>query len=413
MLAPQTLLRLLAILSALGLVATSLPPAVCQTPTTVSAPLFGMTIVTTNDWPTVSVGALGKGAAVNWPYTEPQRGVYNWSNLDAWVNLADSHGVSFFFSNDLVPEWAAADTSTCSTTFTGSSVVGCTSGVANIQDWDNFVTALATRYKGRIIYELWNEPNAKTYTGTLAEMVTLTSHEYNIIRRLDPGALIATPGPTYGVSGAADYLTQYFNAGGPTGIDVVSWHAYWPDPEHVVSNVAKMRTMMNQFGLSSKQLWDTEGAWNNTQSLQQQAAFVARYYLLHGSLGLNRFYWYAWDSPSTGTMFIPGSGERPDAIAYQQVYNWMVGATITGPCSVASDSTWTCTLTRPNGYEALAVWNSSGTVSYTPNSIYKSYKDLSGNTHTIQGSIQVSTSPILMESHSGPVPPTNLSVVAR
>lgn len=404
--------RIFAGVSLLGIAAASVPTASCQTSTPISAPFFGMTIITESDWPLVSVGALGKGAAVNWPYSEPQRGVYNWANLDAWVNFANSHGVSFFFSNALVPQWAAADPTTCSTTFTGSNVVGCTSTVANIQDWDNFVTALATRYKGRLIYELWNEPNAKTYTGTVAQMVVLTTHEYNIIRSIDPGALIATPGPTYGVSGAADYLTQYFTAGGPIGVDIVSWHAYWSTPEHIVSNVAKMRTMMSQFGLSSKQLWDTEGAWNISLSLQQQAGFVARYYLLHGALDVNRFYWYAWDSPSTGTMWLPVGGERPDAIAYQQVYDWMVGTAI-GPCTMAPDSTWTCPLTRPGGYEALAIWNSALTESYTPDPKYKDYRDLAGNTFKIVGAVQIGYNPILLETQAGPAPPSGLSLVVH
>ena len=293
--------------------------------------------------------------------------------------------------------------------------MGCTSTVANIQDWDDYVTALATRYKGKLIYELWNEPNSRTYTGTLAEMVTVTSHEYNIIRSIDPGALIVTPSATYGAKGPADWLDQYFSAGGPTGVDIVSWHGYWPDPEHVISEISKIRVVMAKYGISSKPLWDTEGSWNHTTTLtlNQQAGFVARYYFTHASAGASRFYWYAWDSPDYGTMWDSTNGLHPDGIAYQQVYNWMVGATISSPCTMAANSTWTCSLTRPGGYQAIAVWNSAGTATYTPASTYKDYRDLAGKTNPVQGSVTVGYNPILFESHVQPASPTNLTLVVK
>jgi cellulase (glycosyl hydrolase family 5) len=384
-----------------------------QSATQIPSTLFGMSLISGNDWPQDSVGALGKGTMVNWPYTEPQRGVFNWANLDAWVSTASSHGVDYFFSNNLIPPWAAADQSTCGPTYPGSPVTGCTSTVANIQDWDDFVTALATRYKGKMIYELWNEPNAKYYTGTVADMVTLTTHEYNIIRSIDPKALILAPSPTYSTASPATYLDQYFTAGGPTGVDVITFHGYWPDPEHVATTIGQVQAIMAKYNLSSKPLWDTEGAWNTTPPTSEQGGFVARYYLIHWSAGVSRLYWYAWDNPNYGTMWDATTGLHPDAIAYQQVYNWMVGATMSSPCTMASDSTWTCTLTRPGGYQALAIWNSATTTSYTPASQYKQYLDLTGQTNPIIGSVTIGYNPILLVSSAPPAPPTNINATVN
>lgn len=407
--------RILALVGIVFFIVGPIPRAAGQSSPAVPSTFFGMTLTNQNDWPQDSVGALGKAPMVSWPYSEPQRGVYDWSSLDAWVKIAADHGVDLFFSNGLIPPWAAADQSTCALIYPTSPVMGCTSTIANIQDWDDFVTALATRYKGKLIYELWNEPNSRTYTGTIPEMVTVTTHEYNIIRSIDPGALILTPSATYGVSGPANWLDQYFSAGGPTGVDIVTWHGYWPDPEHIISEVSKIRVVMAKYGISSKPLWDTEGSWNATAilTLSQQAGFVARFYLAHVSAGASRFYWYAWDSPSTGTMWDSTTGMRPDAIAYQQVYNWLLGATMSSPCTMASNSTWTCSLTRPGGYQAVAVWNSAGTATYTPASTYKQYKDLAGNTIPVQGSITVGYNPILFESQIQPAHPTNLILVVK
>jgi Cellulase (glycosyl hydrolase family 5) len=418
MLRPGLIVKILAIAGIILAIVWEMPRAAGQSAAVIPSTLFGMTLVNYNDWPHDSVGALGKGALVTWPYSEPQRGVYNWTNLDTWVKTAGDHQVDFFFSNALVPSWAAADQSTCAPTYPNypsMNAIGCTSTVADIKDWDDFVTALATRYKGKLIYELWNEPNSKDYTGTVAEMVTLTTHEYNIIRSIDPGAVIVSPSPTYGAAGASVYLDQYFSAGGPTGVDVIAWHAYWPTPEALTTNISKMKALMAKYGLSSKPLWDTEGSCNvpATLTADQEAGFVARYYLLQGSMGVSRFYWYAWDSPTFGTMWDSTNGLHPDAIAFQQVYNWMVGATMSGPCTMSSNSTWTCTLTRSGGYQAVAVWNSAGTASYTPDTTYKHYRDLAGNTTLVQGSVIVGYNPILFESQSQPAAPTNLSLTVK
>jgi hypothetical protein len=390
-------------------------PVQGQSSAGIPSTLFGMQLIDYRNWPTVSIGALGKGTGNVWPYSEPQRGVFDWTQLDALVSLANQHGIDYYYSTDGVPSWAATDQTTCAPTFPGSPAIYCKSMVANIQDWDNFITALATRYKGKLIYELWNEPNTKAFTGTVADMVTLTTHEYNIIRSIDPGALIVTPSPTYGAAGAAAYLDQYFSAGGPTGVDIVAWHAYWPTPEKLTTNISKMKAVMAKYGLSSKPLWDTEGSCNvpSTLTADQESGFVARYYLLQGSMGVSRFYWYAWDSPVFGTMWDSTNGLHPDAIAFQQVYNWMVGATMSSPCTMASNSTWTCPLTRSGGYQAVAVWNSAGTASYTPDITYKHYKDLAGNTIPVQGSVIVGYNPILFESQSQPAAPTNLSLTVK
>jgi hypothetical protein len=366
----------------------------------IPATLFGMHIGGQPHWPTVSIGALGKGPATLWPYVERTKGVFDWSNLDARVNKAQSHGVSYFFSPEKVPPWAAADLSSCAPTYAGSSVIGCTSMVTNIQDWDDYVTALVTRYKGRIqIYELWNEPNI-SFTGTMADLVTLTTHMYNIIRSIDHDAFILSPSPSTSGTGIGSYIDNYFAAGGPTGVDGISFHTYTATPEKVIAYVNNIKQIAAKHGLASKPLWNTEGSWG-TASLTSdvQVAAVARFYLLQWSNGVSRFYWFAWDDPAWGTLWDPTHGPHPAAVAYQQVYDWMVGATMTSPCSVDATSTWTCGLNRPGGYQAQAIWNTATTSSYTPPSKFTRYSDLAGHTFPITGgSVMIGAKPILLET---------------
>jgi polysaccharide biosynthesis protein PslG len=381
------------------------------TSNTIPATLFGMTHSDVATWPTVSVGSLGKGALVNWSYSEPQRGVFNWTNLDAWVQAASAHGIDFFFSNDRIPPWAAVDHGTCSPTYSGSSVVGCTSMVANIQDWDDFLDALVTRYKGKIqIYELWNEPDQITnFSGTVSDMVTLAQHMIAKVRSIDPAALVVGPGPSQ-VSSSNMWLDSYFAAGGPTSIDAVTLHGY-PHiandvPESIQEFTDQAKAIMSKYRIAGKPVWDTEGSWGDTtdpriiSSLDQQAAFVARSYLLHWSNGVSRFYWYDWDGESWGAMWTPAGGPNLAATAYQQVQNWMVGAIMPAACSGTPDSTWTCGLTRSDGYSALAIWNTSRSEMYAPDLKFTQYRDLYGNTTAIPGgsSIRIGNKPVLLET---------------
>jgi len=214
--------------------------------------------------------------------------------LDAWAAVAQNLGLDFSYSDDGVPEWAASDPTTCKEVYSGGPA-SCSSTVADIQDWDDYVTALATNYKGKIrIYELWNEPNG-SFTGTTAEMVTLRTHMYEIIRHIDPAAFTLPPSPsTSGVIGS--YLDSYFAAGGPTGVDGISFHTYTATPENVVGHVSDIKQIAAKYSLASKPLWNTEGSWGTRRlTSAAQVAAVARFYLRLWSGGVSRFYWYAWD----------------------------------------------------------------------------------------------------------------------
>jgi hypothetical protein len=378
--------------------------AVAQTPQgAIPNTLFGMHLINYSNWPSVPFALLGKGTGVGWPNIEQKKGQYNWSRLDAYVSEASVHRRSFMWAAGGVPPWAAANTSTCHYSVYGT---GCTSTVTNMQDWDNFVTALVSRYRGQIkVYELWNEPQ-QSFTGTYGQLVTLTQHEHDIIRSIDPQAAILSPSV---VSYGSPYLDAYFAAGGTRAIDGVAIHSY-PNPSNAIpetltgSLTTSVRAVMSKYGLSAKQMWDTEGSWGlgAITDPNVQAAFVARAHLLHWSIGVARFYWYAWDSP-WGTLWT-SSGPSLAATAYAQVYRWMVGATMPTTCSHSGTNgyhaVYTCTLTRSNGYQARAVWNTDGNSTYTVPTQFTYYGDLNGNKFSVPSNHQVTIGikPILLSN---------------
>jgi hypothetical protein len=382
-----------------------------------SPDFFGMHIMdpyARSPWPTVPFNAFGKGARTLWSYTEPARGVFDWSRLDAYLKLSQGHGVRMMYAAEGIPEWAAADARTCSIPFAGAPPK-CKGMVRNIKDWDDFVTALVKRYEGKITaYELWNEPD-NSFSGTTAEMVTLTQHFHDIVRALDPNAIIISPSYTFSVGAARD---AYFAAGGTRDVDVVSFHAYPDargDPELIVRSwTSSVRAVMAKYGLAAKPLWNTEASWGvYVSDPDKQAAFIARYYLLSWFRRVGRTYWYAWDNSQLGTLYIPGQRTTKAAIAYQQVYDWMLGGS-SPRCTSSSgykkdgdftyaDSFYTFNFTNRDGVPVQVVWQTSSdsklTTTYTVPSGVTKFRTLDGETLAIPADrrLLVGQSPILLQ----------------
>ena len=94
--------------------------------------------------------------------------------------------------------------------------------------------------------------------------------------------------------------------------------------------------------------------------------------------------------------------------AYQQIYQWTLGAIPTAPCAY-NGTVWTCSFTRSNGYQALAVWNPSETCTnglcttkeFTLPIGYVQYRNISGTLTPITGTqLPVGLKPVLLENKS-------------
>ena len=336
-----------------------------------------------------------------WSQIEGRAGVYNWNTLDRDVSTALSEGMDVEFTFGGTPVWTGG-CSTCAPSDVNPD------GSGRDAMWSAFITALATRYSGKIqFYELWNEQNAPGYwSGTEAQMVRMAKDAYAIIKRIDPSAQILTPSQT-GNGDAAGTLTAYLQAGGGAYADIIAFHgrslgALDVQPERVADIINVLRPVVDNpaYGVVGKPLWNTEGGWrpNEVTDVNAQAAYVARQYLIQASMGVGRFYWYGWDNQNGwGTLF--NGGPTIAATAYTQVATWLAGSTITAPCAQGSNGNWSCGITEANGTPALAVWNPSGSAPYTPASTYTQYRDLSGRVTTVNGgSVTIGAKPILLEA---------------
>lgn len=377
-------------------------------------------------YPTVSFGSfrIWDMQGAEWASVEISRGTYNWTTLDNWINTLNSKGITdIIYTFGYTPAWAAS---------------AQTLPPTNHQDYIDFVTALATRYKGKIThYETWNEPTSTVFwTGTMPQLVQLQNDLYTTVKGIDPTATVHTPvigaSATTGDcsnSNAGPYGTgAFFTANGTSNFDVVDIHFYpYPAgaaPEAIGVQITNVKCSMAANGISSKPLWNTEFGWGQNSdlpTLTNQVAWLGRAYLYLWSQGVVRSYWYSYDNGAWGTLWsnTGGAGTLATGVAYQQMYNWIVGATMTRNCAVVN-SVWTCGLTLANGHLALAVWmdvwKSTATQSYTPATQYNKYHDLAGNTTTINSgqSVTIGETPILFESAAArPDAPLALTAIVQ
>lgn len=397
----------------------------------------------TSTWPTTTtVGAEGKGSYTAWHYIEYPRGTYNWTQLDAKVAEATANGVDLFYSIDGTPNWALSDQSTC-----GSpglfGAAACAAPPDSETDTTDFFAAVATRYCGTALkyIELYNEPYVPGEAGapgdfmSASDLATFTSYEYNAIRANCPSMKIITPSMDGGyMTYASDYFTALSGMSSPAlGVDIASIHSY-PDnsssncsippyavnnPESLVlgnyANPTELHTLLTTYLKPNIPLWNTEGSWNNNSpdpcfpTLASKAGFASRWYLLQWANGIKRAYWYGWDDGNFGTLdpsLNPPNSSVP-VVGLQQTEYWMVGRTMPNGCSV-SGTVWTCQMLdlsdsvgQPcaGSTNVIAVWDTSGSSSFTPpsSSIYSKYCDLTGGTTSYGGSgaVTIGIEPIL------------------
>src|SRR5512143_1112417 len=97
-----------------------------------------------------------------WRDMEPAKGQFDWRKSDRIVLNMNDAGMDLVVRLDFAPDWAAPG---C---HSDDPAKGLIQGPPrNMQDYADFVSAVATRYRGRIrAYEIWHEPNlARAWCG--------------------------------------------------------------------------------------------------------------------------------------------------------------------------------------------------------------------------------------------------------
>jgi Beta-galactosidase len=339
-------------------------------------------------WPGTNAALFRTWDTTSWSKIEPAKGVYNWSVLDAVVAQAQSKKGEVILTLGQTPRWASPVPDAAS--FYG---MGASYPPSNVADWTDFVKAVAARYGSKIgYYEIWNEPNDPTFgKGTIAQLVELTKATRETLNAVLPGAKVITPAP-YSVG----WLDGFLAAGGGQWSDIVGYHIYNEKPEDDAVILANVRRVLADYGITQP-LWLTEGGTGTIATPEnEQAALLARKYLVDFGWGSRRFAWYTWGIgfDISGPTVQPGSLKLNAAgKAMGRLVEWLSGSTVTGASN--ANGIWVVDLQGANGKRQQFVWSPDGAQNYTPAGWKpRSATTLDGQRNKVTGPVSVGPSPI-------------------
>ena len=207
-----------------------------------------------------------------------------WDKYDEIVDLAEQAGVDIIARIDRAPAWARGNRG------------HPTAPPADFGDYGRFLTAFASRYRGRVRhYQIWNEPNlAHEWGGAPPEPAAyarLLREAALAIKSVDDeNVVIAAPmAATLENSPRAmdevRYLRRLYEAGAGDDLDVQAANAFGlehpPDapPDPGVLNFRRVefvRELMVEFGLRNKPVWFNEYGWNASPADMHPAKLVWR-----------------------------------------------------------------------------------------------------------------------------------------
>jgi hypothetical protein len=317
------LLRLLAALAVLGAGCVgpfgSRPPLMTSPDYGIQVFLWGQPDTTERDLELVKkLGFRWVKQMFQWNYIEGKgKGQFEWNEPDRVVDAVQKTGLKLLARVDIPPDWALPP----------DHQKGTHGPPANPQDFGDFLSALARRYRGRIqAYQIWNEPNlAREWGGKSPDpqgFVELLKVAYQAIKSADPDALVISGGlsPTTAPPPLAvpdiQYLREMYRLGAQNYFDALGVHAAGfkappeMDPDEVARNpeltnydkspvelkrsysfrhVEDYRKVMVEFGDDKKQIVILEFGWTfdprpnspyrwHAVTPEQQAEYVVRAY---------------------------------------------------------------------------------------------------------------------------------------
>jgi len=201
--------------------------------------------------------------------------ISTWTKYDQIVDLTEAYGLRLLVRLSNPPAWTRADPD-----------VGDRAPPDDLQDFANYATAVAERYRGRVNhYQIWNEPNIYPEWGNQPidppRYVELLCRAYRALKAVDPGIVVVSGAiaPTIALDGTRDlndvvFLQALYDHGGGDCFDVLSAQGYGlrsgPTDRRLratsvnVTRHSYYRDIMARNGDAQKSIWLSEAAWNAT-----------------------------------------------------------------------------------------------------------------------------------------------------
>lgn len=249
-----------------------------------------------------------------WQIVEPEKGVFIWDDLDQIVATCSERNIPLLITLRCISSWGTKDETIQDTIYQSGSPP------RNMDDWNNFLSRLAARYKNSgVAYEIENEVNAKVFwTGTLEEYLDLLINSYQVIKQHAPDATVLHAAmacgitKTINITGSDDLGKQFhdewlFQILSTKAFDVVNLHNYYYPSDLIVNELSfakyieHIKIIAEQAGVDSLPFWITEAGYiSKTTSVagrvdrsspEQQEIWMDQALQESHGLNIHSFFW--------------------------------------------------------------------------------------------------------------------------
>lgn len=350
---------------------------------------------------------------VRWSSVERSQGQYDWSELDARMDMArqnDSRPLLTLYST---PNFYA---------------VGAGGEIADyvrpprLGAYRAFVRALAQRYGDAADYQLWAEMNVPgNYYGLPRRMAKMARIAGQEVRQHAAGARVVAPQGPIRYRENREWFRAFWServGGKPVAawVDVATLSGY-PLPKHgpekAIRLVEALRRITAREAFTGP-IWiveinyDVNGPRPTVPiSMDQQVANVVKTYVLNASIGTERVYWHYWSSPrpnSNTAMLTSDKQVAPPGKAFGVIQPWLIGTRAEGCTVTRNGDVYSCLFTRKRA-ERRVMWSVSGRERsvVVPDRTRKVFS-ADGTVRKLEDvkRVRIGTVPVMIESWRGP-----------
>jgi hypothetical protein len=326
---------------------------------------FGVNIHFTGDDPQLDMIAAGGFRLIRmdlvWSRVEKEKGVYDFSGTgyDALSDGCSRRGIQPLYILDY-----------------GNRLYEQSGSVSSEEaraGYAAFAEAAARRYSGRgFIYEIWNEPNVKQYwheEPDPEDYVAMLKAAAPRIRAADPSAAIVAPALS---TMDMKWLEGTFKRGLLDDVDGVTVHPYRDvGPETVLAEYDTLKELIAKYAPKGKRVPILSGEWGfasrtwtgEPRSLEMQAAYLVRQFLINIYYGVNMSIWYDWRNDGTSTTNLEhllGTVDhelnpKPAYLAAKTLNTCLEGCKLKKRLDLGEDDDYAMLLSGPKG-DAIAAW---------------------------------------------------------
>jgi hypothetical protein len=303
-----------------------------------------------------------------WNSIEREKGTFNFSGNDAFVDMAISEGKKVLVVLGYEASWLFPD---------GKSKAYISQ--ENIPHFLNFVEETVRHFQGRVdAWSIWNEPNlSRFWKGPRKDFYELTRLTAQRIRETDPDAYIL--GGIF-LRSPKGYIRAMYKAGAMENLDGLAFHPYDLNPRGAMNLYDNFLDVLSEINYTEP-VWITEagyptgGLYPTKVSLEEQPSYVVKTIVGAAARGARALLWYElfdsqnegqagdkkWDSERFFGLAYPDYTRKNGAWAYELCARFLPGSRYSGDLplreNIPRNIVSFCFLENTSGYNTLILWN--------------------------------------------------------